>query len=415
MTTKIITRFILLHRRKLLLLFALTTFLPQIAISQDFGAIYIQRSVNSRTQQIIKVDPRNANYDTIATITGLNGGTSGMTIDESEKLCFFTGWDFNSSLQMLYTIDLISGELVNSKITEGQFSNGDLIFNPNDGKLYCQRGVSSHKQHILKIDPIDASYDTVAIINGLNGGTSAITLDIENNLCFFTGWDSSSTEHLLYTVNISNGKLLTKSKTEGQYNNGDPVFNPINKMLYCQRAVNSNVQQIIRIDPKTAQYDTLTAITGLNGGTSSLTIDPENSLCYFTGWDSATSKHMLYVTNMENQSLIGKLETQGQYNNGDPIFSSINLTTITEIGMKTSNLTAFPNPTTGKIRIKINSQDKNDVLRIIDPMGKVLLKGNIMSKESENLNISNWPNGIYLIQILNSNRIIDSCKILKNE
>jgi len=68
--------------------------------------------------------------------------------------------------------------------------------------------------------------------------------------------------------------------------------------------------------------------------------------------------------------------------------------------VKYNNVSAFPNPTTGKVRVEIEQIEGESLLRLYDAAGRLLLDekliGNSISKE---LNLE--QPGFYFIQIIN--------------
>ena len=74
-----------------------------------------------------------------------------------------------------------------------------------------------------------------------------------------------------------------------------------------------------------------------------------------------------------------------------------------------NNLVAYPNPASESISIPIPVCDGNVMVSVIDITGKKVKYTNF----NNNLNITDSLNGIYLIHVLNNNRLIHSQKIIK--
>lgn len=65
--------------------------------------------------------------------------------------------------------------------------------------------------------------------------------------------------------------------------------------------------------------------------------------------------------------------------------------------MESDAATVFPNPTLGKIFIDVNNFDKIELINI---NGGVMLS----TRDNQNLDISNYPAGIILVQIITNNQ-----------
>ncbi len=99
--------------------------------------------------------------------------------------------------------------------------------------------------------------------------------------------------------------------------------------------------------------------------------------------------------------------TQGFHQNSYVVTSVENLRT-------DINISVYPNPTTDLITLDFKtSAGLLNVLTITDLNGKVLQQVKV-TNETEQLNFSNYANGIYFLTVTENNQLIKSFKIIKN-
>ena len=77
---------------------------------------------------------------------------------------------------------------------------------------------------------------------------------------------------------------------------------------------------------------------------------------------------------------------------------------------KASQISIYPNPTSGTLNLKGNDQFSR--FQILDVTGRVVLEGN---SSQSSIEVTSFKNGIYLINFLDENaEIIESKKFVKN-
>jgi hypothetical protein len=206
------------------------------------GKLYAQHGVSFQTQQIIRIDPASGQFDTVITLTGFLGGTTALTLDVLNNRAYFIGSD-SFSQSRIYCVDLQAGTLLSNTLSGAQYNVGDPEFNPLNGKLYVQAGLSTQVQQLLSIDPVSGTADTIITLSGFMGGTTALTLDPINNKAYFFGWDSTFNSRI-YQVNILQGTLTGNPISGGQYNVGDPAFyldDPVQEEINPPAGINNTL------------------------------------------------------------------------------------------------------------------------------------------------------------------------------
>ncbi|RXP46886.1 T9SS C-terminal target domain-containing protein [Lutibacter sp. HS1-25] len=78
-------------------------------------------------------------------------------------------------------------------------------------------------------------------------------------------------------------------------------------------------------------------------------------------------------------------------------------------------ITVYPNPTKGNLRVYVNGSDKKATVSLYDLQGRLYLTNtkDVSSNREINLDLSNFQNGIYVLSI-NSETVSKSIKIVKN-
>jgi mannose/fructose-specific phosphotransferase system component IIA len=77
---------------------------------------------------------------------------------------------------------------------------------------------------------------------------------------------------------------------------------------------------------------------------------------------------------------------------------------ITELEVTTFNL--YPNPATETVQIELKQQEEVEIL-VTDVLGRTVYNEILRSAQNDkmDLDVSGWPNGVYLVSIINQNGI----------
>ncbi len=94
----------------------------------------------------------------------------------------------------------------------------------------------------------------------------------------------------------------------------------------------------------------------------------------------------------------------------------VNGCTITDINnsnIKNNEISICPNPTNGNFTLKLNTTDETKKqIELTNLLGEIIFKQEINNNESQ-ININNFDNGIYFLQIFDKNKLIGTTKIIK--
>lgn len=83
------------------------------------------------------------------------------------------------------------------------------------------------------------------------------------------------------------------------------------------------------------------------------------------------------------------------------------------IEMNDLDITIFPNPTTGKFFVSIEQLQGINSFKVLDLSGQ-LIRGGTINAPLQSVDISSFSAGIYFIQILSSDTVVKTVKVIKN-
>ena len=75
--------------------------------------------------------------------------------------------------------------------------------------------------------------------------------------------------------------------------------------------------------------------------------------------------------------------------------------------LQLESITAFPNPTSGKITLQFKGEAVPTTVRLTDALGKILMTEKLTDFSGEyndNINLSNYPSGLYNITIIQNGK-----------
>ncbi len=102
----------------------------------------------------------------------------------------------------------------------------------------------------------------------------------------------------------------------------------------------------------------------------------------------------------------------GDYNNGQTM--TFHIDTPAYVGLTSINglhFQFYPNPIEDKLII--HSEEKINRISIFDLTGKMIYQSNITSTENIHIDALSWQSGIYLLEVMNENGLIETRKLVK--
>ena len=145
----------------------------------------------------------------------------------------------------------------------------------------------------------------------------------------------------------------------------------------------------------------------INSDTILANITADNFIWYFNNNEISGENDSFIVVN-QNGNYYCEAENMNFCSNTSNIITYTN-SSVDEILKQ--KLTIYPNPTSGNIYIKSSYYNYNDYINVYNAYGKLLLSKKVESNLTD-IDISDFPSGIYLISYINENNIIAK-KIIK--
>ena len=112
---------------------------------------------------------------------------------------------------------------------------------------------------------------------------------------------------------------------------------------------------------------------------------------------------------------VSATDTSGNINQGVQQPIEIFVLTNSEFGNETFNATLYPNPAASEVILSVNSIniDSKIEYQLTDITGKLIKSGRVNTNETS-IDVLGFPQACYFVNILSSNKIIKTFKLLKN-
>lgn len=273
------------------------------------------------------------------------------------------------------------------------------------------------KTYIYKISPKDGSVIKKIASNGINYPTG---LTLVGKSLFVTDGNNN----MIYKLDTIFGDVITSFK-------GHTTDNSLNKSSTGLAWDGNYLWQTENFGGGNFHFfktDTLGNLLGSYSqaqGTSGLTF-AKNSL-----WSSDNMNDYIYEIDTSTFHIIQSLKTPGNTPNGlafdgqylwlsdadkDSIYQidiGKNTSGINNLNLTNSSFLIYPNPVTDYISFKTDKNHIGSTYTIKDISGKQISDGEI-KKEITSIDISHFPSGIYMLQIIGQEEDTQTFKLIKN-
>jgi len=277
---------------------------------------------------------------------------------------------------------------INRKPGEGSYPSQ---FQELDSKLYFTAADSAHGTELWCTDG-----DTVFMVKDISaefGSLSYSLLQIFNHRLYFNAKLTESSEHTLWTSDgTEKGTFELLAYDSTQVTEPKSFINWQGNLVFKARRQNTMNTQLWITDG-----------TVLNTNQ----IFPDS----ISGWNPIGESEMVLLNN--------EVFFSAKFNDtlGMELYKLIIDTTDHIVGSmnnsyKTGEISAYPNPVSNHLCIRLDDPSKFNEIRITDVNGVTMLLKKSTS-ESETIDVSNWKRGIYFLIIVNSGGVYTK-KIVKN-
>ena len=94
------------------------------------------------------------------------------------------------------------------------------------------------------------------------------------------------------------------------------------------------------------------------------------------------------------------------------VTQSVSLCTVIEDYSNNNQIVVYPNPSIGVLNIDLEYANSQTTINIYNTLGELVLSETLVSLKNQ-IKINELSNGIYVIKIIEDNRVITSMKIVK--
>jgi TolB protein len=348
--------------------------------------------------------------------------------DNLKLMC--TNWSggYNQSPANIFIIDLSDNSFI-SLTTDGE-SNVNMpgaTWNADINRVvFSSEHNSTSGDQAFMLSPTDA------------GGTATKITPFTDRMCWEPGF-SPNGDYIVYEAHyFSNetigvietykvdGSQSANQLTDGSFNAKQPSWSPNGKIAY--QVFDGSVWNIWTMN---ADGTNKQNITGTDAGDKTdATFSPNGEWIVYSSNNGTLDYANIFIKNISTNQLIQVTDYPNGYdgapswgtnNNivfestvGDPDTSSgatlwtieapINGTVgINTISNNNNNLQIYPNPTKGIIRV--NSINEAKKISVLDISGRIIFEKS-KPQQQETIDLSNFDNGIYIINILTDKKVL---------
>ncbi len=248
-------------------------------------------------------------------------------------------------------------------------------------------------------------YDAINRISSQGGADDIEYWDVS----FINVWNNSSD-----TWSLGQTSKLFSQLPDG-VSVGNPSFAKNSPYIIAIDVLDNGDNFVVGVNIETGDIGTYYENQGLGYPSFSRT---DEQLLFDAPWSNGNDIGILDVANDKISAVAGTeflFFEEGRWGvwfaNGER-----DLTSTAELDLTHGSLSVYPNPTDGQLDLVINTEDNSDLtLRIIDQNARVVTTKNMRTIRGENkcqLDISNQPNGVYHLQIIDEEKMY-STKVVK--
>ena len=411
---------------KKLILFLSVLLLINTVNSQSI--IYgIEYDAQSNVNYFVSVNPENGiitQIDSLPEIKNIMIGSS--ALNRTDKIYTFTNYHDSDALIDIYSLDINTGAIISNPTLSSPIVK-ELHYSNIDGNYYA---IENERTSIVNLDSTGHSLPPILVLKyylvSINSITGYVTRIDSIQNCFGVSLNNSSFNsnngqfvfvdfnNIIYTLDVSTGAIIS-----------NPTLSA--KILELQLDLSTGnyyaieydeltgINYLVNVYPTTGlvtRIDSIAGLTELIIGTSTLDtlnglysfVNQDNELVSITLNDVSISSSMLLsstLSNLQINTTAAGRPTAVKGTNNNALLKLAGNSSMIENQIK-----AFPNPAKDNLTINVNFIPTT--LNIYDINGS-LINSEILSDESNTINVSEYKTGLYFFTLFNK----ESTKTIK--
>lgn len=168
--------------------------------------------------------------------------------------------------------------------------------------------VSAQDEHFVSLDPADASFSKIGLLNNVNWIQPKISAYSQALHRYYFCGSYGLTNWRLYTVDAYTGNVIDSpsflNELQPMENIYSLEYNDADNKLYGMHWDGVGKEQsLISVDPASGAFQTIAHIPGLSAGAMTAMIDGTHNRYYFPGIDTGGNSR-LYVIDMSNGAIV---------------------------------------------------------------------------------------------------------------
>jgi hypothetical protein len=281
----------------------------------------------------------------------------------------------------------------------------DFAFNPVDSNLYTvTSGGATHQ--LISINPTTGVETVVGAVAGLPAGDSygAMYSDASGDLFL-----QSNTTGKIYRINSTSttsspfATFITTTVTSSINSDGARCNSPITlpvQLTSFSGIMSGSTSVLTWQTSEEINFKEFVLEYSSNSSTNFQPIDTIKA----SGSTSGDTYNALYDAPQGPGYYVLKImDIDGSYRYS-------NVVSLTTTTVATAHISLFPNP--AKDQVIVRGLVANDQIKIIDMMGRVL-NTEYTTDDAKQIDISNYPPGFYMVQVLQDGQIVSNMKLVK--
>jgi hypothetical protein len=368
-----------------------------------------------QVEYFVRVNPTTCSYTITDSLSGVKWIAGGSVYDKINKKYVFHGEDVNHN-GYLYSVDALSGNIISNPPWANYFSL--MKFDNSTGILYGIHWTSTlaADADLVSINPTNLNYTIIHRIS-ITGLSNDVTFDDTNHRFIFIGNDSLG-NNCLFSVDVATGNIISKPVLNNNVS-GIQFDNSSGTLYGLQWNNGLQTEYFVSINITTGSTTIISSIPLVNNNYNYPTFDEINKRYTFV-WTNSSSNNYLYTINAINGLVISNPSfpvfinphnlIEFKYDNSSGYLYALHwgadseITGVTEINNKNSEIKIYPNPTQQYFIVELPKEQSFSLL-VYDVTGRTIYE-NKTATGTVKVDCSNLGSGIYFVKEVNQRTVL---------